>query len=329
MGDLARRSTGAPAGRLDRPDAAGVPEAALELDHVVVDGMRVRLGHRGPRAGRARGTVVVLTGRAEFIEKYEETLDEIDGLGFAAAIFDWRGQGGSDRFLDHRHRGHVVQVEDYLADLAAVVDRLQRRRLPEPFLMLGHSMGGHVGLRHLHDRPGRFLGAVMSAPMFGIELRLMPESLARAICAAAVRVGAGQRYAPGQRDFDLARCLLEANRLTSCEVRLEDLRRRLAATPELALGGVTYGWLAAALRSLALARRPGFLEAIAAPVLVCQAGLERIVSNRAQVEVARRLPRGRLLVFPDARHELLRERDPIRRRFFQAFGDFAAGLTAR
>jgi lysophospholipase len=315
--------------RADQPNAARGAAPSLELDYVAVDGMRVRLARREPAAGRVRGTVVVLTGRAEFIEKYEETLDELAALGFAGAIFDWRGQGGSDRFLDHRHRGHVVQVEDYLADLAVVVDRLVRRRLPEPFLMLGHSMGCHVGLRFLHDHPGRFVGAVMSAPMFGINLAPLPESLARAICAAAVRLGATGRYAPGQRDFDLARCLDDANRLTSCEVRLEDLRRRLAATPELALGGVTYGWLAAALRSIALTRRPGFLEAIAAPVLVCQAGLERIVSNRAQVEVAQRLPRGRLLVFPDARHELLRERDRIRRRFFQAFDDFAAGLTAR
>ncbi|HEX6011752.1 MAG TPA: alpha/beta hydrolase [Geminicoccaceae bacterium] len=317
----------APAARLDRPDAAPSVGAALELDHVLVDGMRVRIAHRGHGRAQALGTVVVLTGRAEFVEKYEETLGELASLGFASAIFDWRGQGGSDRFLDHRHRGHVVQVEDYLADLAAVLDWVERRRLPEPFLMLGHSMGGHVGLRFLGERPGRFVGAVLSAPMFGINLGPLPGRVAQAICALAVRAGAGHRYAPGQRDFDLARCLREANRLTSCDIRLEDLRRRLAATPELALGGVTYGWLGAALRSIALARRPGFLESIATPVLVCQAGIERIVSNRAQVEVARRLPRGRLVVFPEARHELLRERDPIRRRFFQTFAEFAADVT--
>ena len=74
------------------------------------------------------------------------------------------------------------------------------------------------------------------------------------------------------------------NRLTSSPERYAELRRRVAATPELALGGVTYGWLAAALRSIALTRRPGYLEAIATPILVCQAGAERIVSNRAQVD---------------------------------------------
>ena len=80
------------------------------------------------------------------------------------------------------------------------------------------------------------------------------------------------------------------NRLTSSRERYAELRRRVAATPELALGGVTYGWLAAALRSIALTRRPGYLEAISTPILVCQAGAERVVSNRAQVETVRRLP---------------------------------------
>src|SRR3712207_8272021 len=107
---------GASALRPDQRNAARSAGASLELDQVLVDGMRVRLAHRKPAGGRARGTVVVLTGRAEFIEKYEETLGELASLGFASAIFDWRGQGGSDRFLDHRHRGHVVQVEDYLAE---------------------------------------------------------------------------------------------------------------------------------------------------------------------------------------------------------------------
>ena len=307
-----------------RQTAAGVARrGAIDIEHVAVDGMRVRVGHRAAEAARPRGTVLVLPGRAEFIEKYAETLDELAALGFAAAILDWRGQGGSDRFLADRKRGHVVQVESYLADLAAVVASLEQRGAAQPILMLAHSMGGHIGLRYLHDRPGRFVGAVMTAPMFGIRLQPTPEPLARALCEIAIRLGAAQRYAPGQRDRDPDRIAFAGNRLTSSELHFDDLLRQLAATPELALGGVTYGWLGAALRSIALTRRPGYLEAIATPVLVCQAGQERIVSNRAEAEVVRRLPRGRLVVFPEARHELLRERDPIRRQLFATFAAFA------
>jgi lysophospholipase len=297
----------------------------LELETVCVAGMRVRMGHLRP-AGTARGTVVVLPGRAEFIEKYAETLADLLGWGFAAAILDWRGQGGSDRFLPQRDRGHVVVVSDYLADLQAVIERLDQLSLPGPFLMLAHSMGGHIGLRYLHGHPERFVAAAMSAPMLGIHLGPTPVAVARALCLAAIRAGAGWRYAPGQRDVDLARYVFARNRLTSSTERYEELRRHIATTPDLALGGVTYGWLGAALDSIALMRRPGFLESITTPVLILQAGRERIVSNRAEAAAARRLPAARLAVFPDARHELLQERDEIRtpvlgaiRTFFDEF----------
>ena len=102
----------------------------------------------------------------------------------------------------------------------------------------------------------------------------------------------------------------------------DELRRRVAATPELALGGVTFGWLAAALRSIKITQRPGYLEAIDTPILVCQAGADLIVSNRAQVSTVRRLPKGRLITFAGARHELLLERDEIRDLVLAAFREF-------
>jgi lysophospholipase len=300
---------------------------ALELEQVEVAGMRVRLGHLAPPAGAARGTVMVLPGRAEFIEKYAETLTAVQGWGYAAAILDWRGQGGSDRFLAYRHRGHVAQVEDYLADLDAVRARIVALRLPAPHLILSHSMGGHIALRYLHAHPDRFAAAAMVAPMFGIRLAPTPEPVARLLCDAAIRLGGAWRYAPGQRDFMLERYVFARNRLTSSPERHALLRRHVAATPELALGGVTYGWLGAALRSLQLTRRPGYLEAIPTPILICQAGTERIVSNRAQAAAVRRLPHGRLQAFPGGRHELLMERDEIRDRVLDAIRTFFAEIT--
>ena len=303
--------------------AAGSGPSPLVLEFAQVDGMRVRLGHARPH-GRPRGTVLVLPGRAEFIEKYRETLADLTSAGFAVIILDWRGQGGSDRFILRRQPDHVTRFEAYLADLAAVHDRLRQLALPGPHLLLAHSMGGHIGLRYLHDHPGRFAAAAMVAPMFGIRLAPTPEPLARLLCDAAIRLGGGWRYAPGQRDFMIERYRFARNRLTSSPERHAVLRSHVAATPELALGGVTYGWLGAALRSLQLTRRPGYLEAIPTPILVCQAGAERIVSNRAQVLTVRRLPRARLIVFPGGRHELLMERDEIRDPVLAAIRAFLA-----
>ena len=55
----------------------------------------------------AKGTIVLLHGRNEFIEKYFETIRHFTDLGFWVATFDWRGQGGSDRLLKRPLRGHV------------------------------------------------------------------------------------------------------------------------------------------------------------------------------------------------------------------------------
>lgn len=310
------------------PDEAALATRALATERVAVEGMALRLGIQPPAEEPARGTVVVLTGRGEFLEKYEETVADLAAAGFAVAIFDWRGQGGSDRFTSFTRRCHVARIEDYLLDLEAVLEHLERRRSPRPWLMLGHSMGGHVGLRYLAEGPPRFAGAVFLAPMFGIDLRPLPAGLARAICRVAIGVGAGARYAPGQRDFDGARLDFPRNKLTTCPERFTDLLRRAAAAPELVVGGVTYGWLAASLRSIALTRRPGYVERVGVPVLVCQAGDERVVCNRAVAATARRLPRGRLLVFPEARHELLRERAPVRRRVLAAVLAFAEEVMA-
>lgn len=308
--------------------ARPAPAATLELERLLVEGMAVRVGHGLPRSRPARGSVVLLTGRAEFIEKYEETVADLTDAGFAVATFDWRGQGGSDRYAGLARRGHVLRIEDYLLDLSTVLEHLERRHLPRPWLMLGHSMGGHVGLRYLAEGPQRFQAAVLSAPMFGINLRPLPEALAQAICRFMIGIGGGPLYAPGQRDFNPARLLYPTNKLTSCPERFEDFLRRVDAAPDLIVGGVTYHWLAASLRSIALTRRPGYVEAIQVPILVCQAGDERVVCNRSITTLARRLPHGRLLVFPDGRHELLREREPIRRRLIAAIIDFADEVAA-
>ncbi|MFX6288900.1 alpha/beta fold hydrolase, partial [Acinetobacter baumannii] len=83
-----------------------------------------------------RGTVCLLQGRAEFIEKYYETIHELRARGFAVVAFDWRGQGESDRRVDDPHKGHVARFDDYRLDLRAVAETILVPLMPEP----------HVGL---------------------------------------------------------------------------------------------------------------------------------------------------------------------------------------
>jgi lysophospholipase len=73
------------------------PPGAVEEDISAADGVRLRTARWTPSS--AIGTVVVLGGRGEFIEKYFEVISELLARGFAVATMDWRGQGGSERSL--------------------------------------------------------------------------------------------------------------------------------------------------------------------------------------------------------------------------------------
>src|SRR6476469_212144 len=85
------------------------------------DGVTLRFARWAPPPGR-RGTVVLLQGRAEFIEKYFETVRDLRARGFAVAAFDWRGQGLSDRVLSDRRKGYVRNFNEYQIDLETFVN---------------------------------------------------------------------------------------------------------------------------------------------------------------------------------------------------------------
>jgi lysophospholipase len=114
--------------------------------------------------------------------------------------------------------------------------------------------------------------------------------------------------------------------VTSDRARFEHTQEFLRGHPDLRLAGPTWGWIAAAYRSMALVNAAGFAEAIATPVLICGAGKDRIVLTEAERRFAARLPRGEFLELPDSEHEMLMENDSIRARFWSAFDTFTAKL---
>src|SRR3977135_754369 len=89
--------------------------------------------------GTARGTVVVLPGRGEFIEKYAtEVVGELLSRGYAVIAMDWRGQGLPDRLLPDRSKGHIDIFSTYIDDLQLFLDKLVIPVAPRPILALCH-----------------------------------------------------------------------------------------------------------------------------------------------------------------------------------------------
>ena len=92
--------------------------------------------------------------------------------------------------------------------------------------------------------------------------------------------------------------------------------------PDVALGGVTFGWLAATFNSIQHMMAKGYLERITTPMLMISAGADKIVSLAAQKKTCRRLSNCHLVMIPNALHELLIETDTVLDKFWSIFDDF-------
>ena len=302
--------------------AGNGPPEGLKCTFVTTgDGVRLRAAHLS--VPQPRGTVVIANGRGDFIERWYEVIGDLAGRGYAVAIFDFRGQGGSQRRYRNHRRDSVRDFHDYDNDLNAVMTQLVLPDCPPPYFALGHSTGGLVMLRALRKRTW-FQKAVLSAPLLGINRGLWPMPVVRLLCAAVPLLGLGTVMLPGQGRFPLKRGDFAGNNLTSDPERFRRFATILEARPALGLGGASYGWLSGALRaidSLVSVRKP---VSFRAPVLLIAAGQDRVVDTEAARQFARRNPGVAFAVIPEARHEILCETDPIREQFYAAFDSFIA-----
>lgn len=296
------------------------PPGALLHSLTTADGITLRAASWMP-AVPAAGTVLVCTGRTEFIEKYFEFIGEILQRGYAVVCFDWRGQGLSERLLADRTKGHVARFSDYDLDMDAVMAG-PMAGMPKPFVLFGHSMGGHLALRHLARRPADFERAVLSAPMLKIwlhwSLRAVTGFLARSMCWA----GRGEGFTPGGAGNDGVATPFEENRVTSDRGRYERNNAILRAEPELALCGPTWHWLREAFASMRLLRKRAFAAKIQCAVLIIGAAHDRVVHQGPDMTLIRRIKRGLFVLFSDAEHELVQERDDVRRVVWHALHAF-------
>ena len=303
-----------------------IPDGAVEHELVALDGVRLRAARWAPP--NPRGTVALLNGRTEYIEKYYETIADLLGRGLAVAALDWRGQGGSERQLRDRRKGHIDDFALYERDLRAFARDVLGPHCPRPWIGLGHSMGGAILLRVAHEERCPFDRLVLTAPMVALHGRAEPRAL-RWLVEALDAVGLGGAYAPGGggggpyslRPF-------EGNLLSSDPARYARMGEMLRAHPELATGGPTIGWVHAAFRLMRAFAEPDYPRAIATPTLVIASGGDRVVDGRSVERFATRLRAGHLIVIDGARHEILVERDAFRELFFKAFDAFAPGGAA-
>ena len=294
-----------------------LPPGAEAVELVTRDKVRLRAMKAIP--DNARGTFVILGGRGDFIERYFETARDLMERGFAVAVLDMRGQGGSQRPKRQPYRDRTRSFADFDEDVRTLMDQLVVPGCPAPHYALGHSTGAHVLLRLLRNKTW-FDRAILVSPLVEIIYGPWPRPVAWLLLNTMWFTGLAHFFLPGVRRKPMGRADFPGNPLTSDRRRWERDSGTLEDAPQLGLGGPTFGWLGAARQSIVKVRR--MKKRPTAPVLIVAAGADRVVGNEGIRQLARKVPGVALAFIPDARHEILGETDMIRRQFLAALDSF-------
>lgn len=127
------------------------------------DGQTLHLHHW--RATSPCGVVVMLHGLSEHALMHAPTAQYLQASGWNVLAADLRGHG-----LSQGARGAIQHNDDFLHDLAAVLD-LSRQLYPNmPLVLLGHSMGGSIAARFAAARAHPMELTAWSRPLDGLIL---------------------------------------------------------------------------------------------------------------------------------------------------------------
>jgi lysophospholipase len=296
-----------------------VPEGAVSGVLKTDDGALLRYAQWDCGAA-TRGTVCLLQGRAEYVEKYFETVRELRSRGFAVVTFDWRWQGGSGRALPDAHKGYVESFRQYDSDLRTVMTELVLPNCRPPFIGLAHSMGAAIALRAAAADRRYFDSAVLTTPMIGLPF-LGSSPVVRAAVRAMRARGLGKAYIPGGSRTLMDLRPFAGNRHTSDPERYARQAGIIAHEPPLGLGSPTIAWTDSALDAMKEFAGADYPRSLRERLLIVAGGRDTITSVAAGASFARRAAASYLEI-AGARHEILMERDRHRRQFWAAFDSF-------
>lgn len=291
------------------------PEARVRCFWLTAeDGVRLRAGHWPSDQGK--GTVLLMQGRTEYLEKYRFFARDLVAAGYDVLSLDWRGQGLSGRLQENLRLSHVPAFEDYQRDVVEMLATAQELDLPRPWHLLAHPMGGAIGLAALNDGlPVET--ATFSAPMWGINFNRPMHLFAMALTTSARKLGLGTRVVPGAggEECFILHSGFRENRLTTDCLEWGRLVAETELWPELVLGGVTHDWLHTVLHEC---KRLEALPSPQVPALIAYGTRENIVSAGAIRKRAENWPGAELLTFQGGKHEPMMEIASIRREFLDA-----------
>lgn len=112
-----------------------------------------------------KAIIALQHGYAEHTGRYHHVASALVRHGFAVFGIDARGHGKSQGT-----RGHVERWDEYVDDFDRTISEAKDRFGDLPVIVLGHSNGGLIALRHALNKPGRAITYIVTSPYCGLAL---------------------------------------------------------------------------------------------------------------------------------------------------------------
>lgn len=293
-------------------DRRSIASAAIEGTWIAEDGWELRRLDWHSQADMPRGSVLFMTGRADFYEKYLETFRDFQAAGWNVTTVDWRGQGGSGRCGPHQYVGHIDDFSTWVADLGHLFKQW-RLENEGPHIVLGHSMGGHLVMRALAENVIDPDATILSAPMLAPAGGGMPPWAAQLAAKFMCWTGRAKRRAWKGNDKPLEPDLLRQRLLTHDADRYSDEFFWFSERPQLRLGPASWRWVERAYSSARKLGNPFHLRKVESPVLFLVTSVDELVDNAKIEMVHQLLPKSEMKMFgEECAHEIFREVDEVR-----------------
>lgn len=252
---------------------------------------------------RAQAVVGLIHGLGEHSGRYTHVAEWFGKERIALIAFDLRGHGRSEG-----KRGDAPSFESYMRDLDAFQQQIEARFDKMSCFYYGHSMGGLLMLNYLIRRQPKILGAISSAA--GLHTPLTQQKLKLALVQTLSRWMPKLAIPSG----------LDANAIS----RDQNVVQRYRADP-LVHGLVTLRMAQATIPAIDFVFQHA--DQIGVPLLILHGTADRLTFSSGSEELARKVPKGQLILFEGLAHELHNE--PEKEKVFQTELKWMMDLIAK
>ena len=265
-----------------------------------------KLYYEAYEADEPKGTVVIVHGFSEAIDKFYETVWYFLQNGFNVWQLQQREHGRSWRSTK---KPELIYIPDYrylVEDLRYFTVNVVKKAACTaelPLYLFAHSMGGGVSACYLEKYPDDYTKAILSSPMLEMNSGSTPSLAAAAFARAMVIAGKGQDSMPGAQPFSG-----KEDFENSCSNCLERYRHWFRIQKEHPEYQMCVPAIRTALEFLHLTRAATSAvntARVKASVLLFQAAHDTMVKPKGQENFIRQIgEKGRLVRMENAKHEI-------------------------